>query len=657
MRVSKTLCIVLGVLFCLTAFGCGAKSDPAYALPAGFSSYGTLVSGGKDTGDVNAKSLTVSTQYNQEKSVEETVLTFQFVTGSRISGGTEELEGCGVPAYTIYTLDHPSRLVVEFQLLAHWDYSHGLEVSNSLIQGCFQHSVADDPRVSVVFQLCNPVFFSADEKGDTLSIRLLPQQEEEEPVERYYVTVNAYSAYCEGSLSRDFGLAPTLASDGQNILLISSPFETQEDAQEYMMNGQLQFPQIPVEQWQTMPLSDGSLPEYRLDLEHIQAYQTPAIRYGGVETVLPVMVPNGLYLCQEPGGGFLYTQELAAGESGDTYQQLWIMDASGTSRLLTPFEFAAVEQAQFSPDGRKLAILERASGNSHLYVFDTDTYELLNDLSEMGFGNNTSKFIWNSMGNIIYAITGTSGMQLHQFDYSIPDETRRHTIVDKNSVDEGGLGFYDGELYFCNSTMEEGARIFRIKPEGGIRKPFADGSAFAISADARYMAILSSSETGGDSQSGQSLTVYNLPTGETSLVTSDFFPYDILWSEDCKTLYYIESRISGGQTEDETSSEQDNDGEASPEQADNTDTVSSQPADPYPYTLWAYDVATATSTQLLDLCAPDVFTSSASGTLYLNRYDVDEAGLGLRACYQLDLNALFTAQPAEAEEAQATPLA
>lgn len=621
----RALLFVLIILLSTGVLSCAPdKAESAASLPGGYVGAGTLLSGGQDIPDVNAKTLTVEAIPGEEGTPEETRLMFQFVTGSLISGGTEEAPGCGVPAYTAYVLDNPSRLVVEFSLLAHWDYSHGLALDAPMLLSNFQQSLFGEERVSLYFQLSEAAAVSATENGDTLTLSLLSQPREE--IQAHFVTISAYPAYCEGAFSREYPISPTFTADRNNIVLISNPFATQEEAEAFLQDGQKQYPGIPAPQWQIITLSPGELPEYQQELAHLAAYETPCVRVDGVEQALPVLVPDGLYLAQSLDGEFLFSKEIQDEE--DVSQQLWLMGADGQARLMAAFEFIAVEQAQFSPDGRKLAVLERAGDKTHFYVFDTDTYELLNDLSEMGFGTNTSAFAWNAMGNTIYAITGTSGLHLSQFDYSIPDETKRHSVVDKNSIDEGGLGLYDGELFFCSASLEEGSKIYRIKPEGGIRKPFHMGGGFSISADSRYMAIIQAQETGS---AEQGLMLYDLSTGEERTVTNAFFPYDVIWSSDCKILYYIESRVSGGQTEDDTAGDED----AAPEEEAHEE-------DPYPYTLWACDIASGESRAVLDLRAPDLFASvNDPDTLYLNWYRTDEPGnAALRACYQLDISAL-----------------
>ena len=663
MRARAALCMILALA--MAASGCGQKNTQAETAAPGYYGAGEVAYGGNTQAieDLNVKSLTLLAQ--PEGSNAGATLQFAFVTGSRMSGGEQEQGGCGVPAYSVYSLNNPARLVIELENLAHWDYRHALDLNNPLLIGTFQHTLVDSSRMRIYIQLSQPVYFSAKAEGDNLTISLQPQSTKDQTF--YYVTANAYAEYCAGTIPSECGVTPTLSADLQNTLLISKPFSTQEEADAFAAKARELCPALPKELWRTVSLKTGGLPAYDSTLDYLTASSTPAVRLpDGTEKALPVLVPDGLYLCGLPNNeGFLYSRETST-DSESSFQQLYKMKWDGQTSLATAFEFSAVEKAQYSPDGRKLAVLDRVEGSTHLYVFDADTYELLNDLSEMGFGGNTSTYLWNSLGNIIYAITGVDTIGLHQFDYSIPDEASRHSIVDADSVDEGNLGYCDGELYFANATMEGGSIIYRIKPEGGVRKPFTPGSRFAISSDAKYIAIVDSNVSGG---SGAVLKLYDTATGSTRALTSDFYPYDCIWSLDCTKLYYIESRISGGQTEEATSDESQTDGANATDTTDtadssnataaddtaaddtagtdgaSTENAATAPADPYPYTLWVYDIASGKSEKLLDLAAPDLFVGGRADLLYLNRYETNETGTLMRAAYLLDLSSIFSADP------------
>jgi len=61
-------------------------------------------------------------------------------------------------------------------------------------------------------------------------------------------------------------------------------------------------------------------------------------------------------------------------------------------------------------------------------------------------------------------------------------------------------------------------------------------------------------------------------------------------------------------------------------------------ADPYPYTLWVYDLETAQNTALMDLRVPDIVPSRTSEILYVKYYETDDMGrTGTRTTYLLPM--------------------
>ncbi len=617
---------VLCVLLLFSAVACAGeeKEQITTDVYAGFTKEGESLLGGAEAADINIKALSAV-----KREEGETVLTFRFAQGSRRSGSAEEVTGCGVPLYTARMTAQPYRFVVEFESPAYWDYTYDMDMQSDLIAATFQQSFVDHERLSIYFQLTSDAAFRVQESGDELHITLKPMQNDEQ--EKYFVTVNAFEDYCNGSFSSELGFLPTLASDLKNMLLISQPYDSQEEAETFMQYA-VQEANVHEQKWTVTMLNDKQLPEYDASLDYVHVYDIPVVRIGGTERALDVLIPDGLFLCEGPQTGtYAFSRQVRTGIGSEEtqYQELWMRDSYGNERKLTNFEFEAIEQAQFSPDGRKLAVLELAQGSTHLYVFDTDTYEILNDLSEMGFGSMTDCFIWNPLGNIIYAVTGSRTLQIHQFDYSVPDEQKRYALVEKNGADEGSIGYVDGELYFIQSSnMEEGSVIYKIRPEGGVRKKFLAGSEFSISNDNRYMCIVDANKMEGES----TFSLYDFETGELTTVNDSFFVYDYFWSADCSKLYYVENRLTGKDDQlGDAGTDGGQDGETEEEAP-----ADPEPADPYPYTLWVYDLKTHTSTALMDLRVADIIPSRTLPELYLNYYETDSQGhTGTRVTYVL----------------------
>ena len=630
LSVSLILCLLLSALA-----GCAretAEETPEANPIDGFETEGE-VTGGGTLQNANLSSVQVTEENGDVR------LTLAFIGGSRISGGTDEREPANVPHFSVRMLPQPARLAVSFDSITYWDYLRGLDLSASDFPlGSFGTVFAGSEAFTLYFELSGDAAFQVEEKKTSIEILLRPiaaeetqpgpevtpdaaidivQDEHAAAGESYYVVANAYDAYCAGTLSRECGMTPVLAKDLQTVLLISGGFSASSEAESFRARILEQEPGAVPSDWNVVKLKNGELPAYDETMEYMAAYDQFPVRIDGEETALKPMIPDGLFLAATPErDGFLYSRQVTRTSLGETYeyQLLCVQSAAGVSKPLLSYEFQTIESVKYSPDGRKLAVLERAAESAHLYVFDTDTKELLTDLTDMGFGDTVSAYVWDSMGGRVFSIGGSGEIAIHQYDFNVPAENKRHTVVDRKGVDEGSLAFFDGELYFTETTLENGGMIYRIKPEGGTRRSFMEGSAFVLSNDGRYMAY---SVSGDDSAGGGEahFGIRDMQSGALTTVTDEFSVYTFLWSYDGGTLYYIENRLSGSAGEGGDGSDASNDA--------------------YPYRLWAYDVAAGESRVIADLPYASIAVSNRAGEVYLCYTDPATMGDVVRATYAI----------------------
>ncbi len=571
----------------------------------------------------------------------DTVLTLNFASESILSGSGAQTEAAHAPSYKVYTLGRPYRLVIEFSSLSYWDYVRAFEAdSSALIGGVFNHSPAQGGVFRLYMQLNREAAYRAEEEGGTLTVTLRPIEEvertpgqtsdavdvfaEEHAPEgsSFYVLANAYRDYCAGSLSCP-EMSPVLSRNGVNVLLISDAMRVREKA-EALLQKILRRESNAVEaNWQVVLLEDGQLPNYTQEMDYLAAYDVTPARRDGAPVKLDVVIPDGLFLAMTPGReGLLYSRRIIEYEAGGgvtEYERLYIADPSGASRQLLNFSFERVESALYSPDGRKLAVLERSGESAHLYVFDVDSRDLITDLSGMGFGDTVSAYCWDGTGGRIFSIGGSNEIVVNQYDFNVPSESRRYSVVDKKGVDETSLAFWDGEVYFSETSMENGAEMFRVKPEGGLRRLYLAADAFAFSQDNRYLAYTNNSEN----EQGAAENVFaliDLQTGEAARIQTDFRVYAFKWSADAKTLFYFENMLSGDTGED------------------GADEPAVSGKDPYPYRLWMYDRLSGSSTAVADLTTTNIGIAASGGLVYVCYVDTETHGEVVRATYALEIS-------------------
>lgn len=577
--------------------------------------------------NANARTVLVA----QEEDV--THISIRFISGSKISGGTQEAPVNGVPLFSVYKLASPARLVVEFSSLAYWDYERSLETDDPLILGWFPHKILGSDMYAIYFQLNSDVAFKVEESKDTLNISLVKVKDTEptpeddvtdlvDPGARFHVTANAYLDYCDGLLSREIELWPTLGDDLSTILLISRGFTTQNEADALReLTISLNEHAVPGE-WSTVQLKHNELPHYDESAEYAAAYTVKNARIKDVELTLPVVIPNGHYLAVTPEGEYLFSRRIRTGGLGENayiYEQVCVLGANGEAKPLLRFEFETVESVTYSPDGRRMAVLERAAENTHLYIFDLDTKEILTDLTQVGFGEMISAYVWDSMGSKLFAVSGTNTMTVNQYDFNIPTEGKRHSVVDKNGADEGSIAYANGEVYFAQTDMASGPVVYKIKPDGGVRKRVFEGSRFRLSPDSTHMAVSLSPEYTQANAGEAGFWIYDMQTGEFTLVNDAFVVYDFIWSLNGRRLFYFENRMTdpGG---------------------DGGDDESGNEADPYPYTLWVYDLDTGESREIADLPYTSIAVPQDPDIVLFRYYDSETMGGAVRATYSIKIN-------------------
>ncbi len=624
----KRTWLALALCLCLALCACGKREEQASRY-LGYTLSGEQA-GGSALTDANAYRLSI------KQGGETTQLAFTFKSGSRMSGTAIEQSAANPPPYTIWVEQEPARLMLRLEGLAYWDYERSLPAPAGLVLGCFHYTFLAEPEKAetadnaayICFQLSTNCAFKVEESGDSLTIALLEKggeknaKDEESAEAPWYLAGDAFRDYCGGRLKERAAFTPTYAADLTHTLLISGPYASQIEAELAKKQLLEKEPLAVAAQWSAVQLAQGELPPYDPNARHAAAYEESIQRRDGEVRPAEVFLADGLYLSAVPrrlGGGVLYSKRVEQGLGVDSYrfEQLYIRDAQGTDKPLLSYEFATIEQAAFSPDGRRLAVLERSAERTNLYVVDAEMREVTAELTQAGFGELVSAFCWDSMGSVLFAVSGSGEMQIHAFDFSVPDETKRHTIVDKNGANEGYIGYCDGEVYFIQSDMEKDT-IYRIKPEGGVRKSFYSGSAFALSPNNAYMAI---SASAGVSAAGgaNSFLLLDMRSGETKAITTDFAVYEFLWSQDGSRVYYFENRLSGGQ------------GEEAEEQ-----TAPEAPQDPYPFTLWAYELESGESRRVCDLPGASISASQDPGRLYFSYFDEETVGEKIRATYCIE---------------------
>ena len=560
--------ILIFTFLLLIVLLCACTGSAVDVLPEGFSQENR--EGGKSFSDVNIKSVSADDKDGI------TEVRISFCTGSDLTY-SGEVALSGLPAYKIEWLNDYYALRISVENVVFTDFERGIHDTSDEFSGVFY----DDYSGSIMIQLAHDCAYSVAEDKSELTVRLLPLDKQYGHDDYAYCVTANLSDYEQMRIwQRDESLSPTLTRDGR-IILISKPFEEKGEADALKTALADKYPYFS-HAFSVIAKYYDELPMYDEAFDYALSYSFIPVREGDYT----VEIPDGYYLSKTENG-LLYEKFIT--KAGATHSEIYLNE-NGMVRQFTDFEFESIEDVKVSPDGRRIAVLENSQSGSHLYIFDLTSGELLYDLSDAGFGKRIGSFIWNETGSAVYAISGTDGISLHMYDFTMKDETKRHSIIYSKDIDEGSLCICRGKLYFT-VTDEAESSVFALVPEVGTVKKVCAGGSIDISGD--YAAI-STANTVADSD-GYEFCVLNLQTGERTMIENSFPIYDFAWSDDGRYIYYVDNRFAGQDT-------------------DESDTT--QAADEYPCTIYRYDVNAQNNEKLCDTCSLSRFYASEKA-LYL----------------------------------------
>jgi Tol biopolymer transport system component len=582
LRLILTALIVLGVLS-----GCSyAYQPPDYTVTPAQSTGGEAHPGEK----INLKDIDIITDQEQ------TVITLSMLSGSRKAGYAES-KLTKLPEYEINQLEQPQRLMIRLHDISFWEYDEKASWEFSdFVLGMFREVPANDNSLIIYIQLSHSAEYTVEEAEGDLILRLSPGSENEG--QKYFCLSNSFSEYQDGTWPKSVDMTPVLCMDLKNILLISRPFDTEEDADVYKEAAAESLKQVlPNNEIYVAQLGKNILPDFS-SKDFSAAVGNSVVMKQGALMDTPVLLQNGKYLASAVDGRIAFSRRYSSDET-DFYpfsEKLWIMDPNGRIQNIDVPDFNFIDEAAFSYDGKFLGILDVSTENSVLYVYDFDSGEFVN-LGEEGFGSYTASFAWSDENNIIYALTGHGPLQIKRCKFS-SDGTFSIGEIEEIAGFDGKLDVSLGRLFVADNTGGSG-KIYKLTAK---RQRVSQGIDFSISPDGKTMLVLEA----GNEEVLTSLKLCDIETGESTYIVENADISDFYFSQDGGKVYYMDA--SAG----------DPDGE-------------------YNYGLFLYDIATADEEQIALCNTGDFAPSLKPGEIYLI-YNINDTENSFYATYSYDLN-------------------
>ena len=582
-RLIKILFVIYIITFLFT--GCSGDARPVEATGPqkptseieGFYEQQQTVSGGTGGSAMNLADIKI-----EAESTDITKVTLTFGQGSQ-SEDKSFIPSKSVPKYTTSFIKGINRMVLTMEGVSYFSYKiYEQEIQSSFVNGIFAQRPVDTALSKLYLNIGSDYAYKAEAYKNQIVITLHKVAQSQQD-KSFYVTLNAYDQFADGYLDESFPMMPTMCTDGENILMISKPFSSKEQSQEYIeqnkgyLTGVLAGKKFSIQE-----LLPGQLPEFSVEggLEEVAG---TAIGYkDGAELTFDPLIVNGRFLCyNHDGTAFVYAQPntIYGDQEGDSFsfEYLYIeRNGSGLTERLLENQFSSITGAQFSHDSKYLAFIEQNDVLRKLHILSLSDGKLYVPADD-SFGSVTASFVWNETRDILYAINGEfQSKQLLSYDLTDPDNVKVKGVFEQE-FSESILQIKGNTLFYADRSAEgTDSEICAVDIGSGTCQKVADGNNFMLSPDGRHMLI-------NDVDTSEGREVYriryiNLDTYEETVIFSGELINNITWSYAGERIYY--SVYTAAQGNDE-----------------------------FPYALYYYDIESGETVYVMDTIVSALYPS------------------------------------------------
>lgn len=465
--VKKAAALLL--VLCLVFAGCGAQT-------------------GEEQSGLNLKDITVSPIANDEAKI-----TLSFISGSR-NAGVSEGTISSAPKYEAEYIEAPGRLEIKLYGVEYADFEAVKE--DMFVYGTFSKAPTEEQPYTLYIQLKANKGYDIKENGSNIEISI---KTGEKLSGKSCVVLNAYGSKDEPA-AKELGFTPTLASDLKNIVMISETFDSSDDANAYIEKNSEKLSKLSVAPY--VVTMEGELPVYNISGDVDSLKSVEMIQKDGKAVTLASIYTGARFVCSSKDGKAVYAKTIQPDYTQDveqiTREQLFIEGI--TAKNLETKQFYSVKQAEFSKNGRYLAILDNSPEMTILYLYDCQT-EVLKNIGEEGFGGFTSSFVWDT-SNTIYAMTGDTVFGLMSYNA----ENGKISAVEERKGAISDVTIAGDNLYFC-----DGGKVFSVSIKTGERKEFASGVYVIASENGQYLSVL---EPASEEVELYNIKVYDIKSGK-----------------------------------------------------------------------------------------------------------------------------------------------
>ncbi len=551
----------------------------------GFYEQQQIVSGGTGGNRLNLADIEIETL---DSDVTKVTLTF----GQGSQGEDKSfVPSTVIPNYSTSFIRGVNRMVLTMEGVSYFSYKlYEEEIADSIIKGVFAQRPVDSEESYLFFNINTDYAYKVEELRNQIIITIHKTAASADN-KAYYVTLNAYDAYEEGSLGKEFPMTPTICSDGENILLISKPFSTKEEAEKYISENKNLFESLASgKKYNLIELSSSELPVFSEESGFTEIANTPIGYKDDKALTFQPLIINGRFLCHnQDNTSFAFAQPntIYGEQEGDSFsfEYLYIANIeSGLEERLLEYQFSSIIGAQFSHDSKYIAFIEQNDVLRKLQILSLEDGRLFIPADD-SFGIDTASFVWDDNKDILYAINGEfQSKQLLSYDLSDPSNVVVKGVFEQE-FSESILQINGYKIYYANRDNESlDGEICVLETETGMCNKITEGNTFILSPDGSKMVVSDMQEENGAEI--YRLRYIDMETRDETLIYSGQIINNITWSSEGNRIYYSVYK-DGGRDEQ------------------------------YPYALYYYDISMDSSIYMMDTITSALYSSTRDDEVLL----------------------------------------
>lgn len=498
------------------------------------------ISGGDGLSSLNLADIKIETLDSDKVK-----LTLSFMTGSGASMVDQQISE-GVPNYSISHIEGVDRMVIKLSGISSWTYRiYEDEIQNNkIVKGILRQEPSNGEGMYLYVSTRDEYAYRVE--NDANKIEITFNHIDQAQSYKYYVKINAFLEYQNGEFKHN-DFYPCISNDGANGVLLSMPFDTLEQAQNYVDNNTEVLEQmVNAAEISVIYLGNNELPSYSYQNQLEQILNTPIGLNLDDAVVGDPLITEGRFLSwSNSSEEFVYAKPytILGSQVGDiySYEEIWLRNVDEDTNLVQQ-QFTSILSAGYSYDDQYAAFIDQNDKTRILQIVDTETGEVYLP-SDDGFGIDTSSFVWAKNDNRLFAITGAhDSKQLLCYDMRDINNINVYALTEEEYM-ESSL-YTDGDYIYYLRADDDSFKtdIIRADIETGKTRTLMSGNSFMLSSDGKNILV---NDMQSDIVDEYSFYVYNTETKEKNIILNSKMIMDYTWSKNNTRVYYTVYKNAG----------------------------------------------------------------------------------------------------------------